>query len=152
VAQDFTQCLPYMLRTTTQVLYQQMERTLRPHELTQAQLAVLAQLGMDPDRGTSGADLAHGAGMTAQAMSTAIAGLLERGLVDRTPHPTHGRVLEVRITPAGAELLDLAQEATIAVERRAVAQLSTDEQAELKRLVGQIMETLGLRTAPLSHR
>ncbi len=146
VAEDFTQCLPYMARTLSNALSQQLERTLHPHGLTHAQLGALAQLALGPATGMSGAELAHGADVTAQSMSTAVASLLERGLVDRTPHPTHGRVLQVRITAAGADLLDRAQAATRSVEDRATAALSAAERAELKRLTHRVMDTLGLRT------
>lgn len=143
---DFTQRLPYMARTLSNALSQQLERTLRPHGLTHAQLGALAQLALGPSAGMSGAELAHGADVTAQSMSTAIGSLLDRGLVGRTPHPTHGRVLQVRITDAGTEVLDRAQTATRAVEERAVATLSDRERTELTRLMHQVMDTLGLRT------
>jgi DNA-binding MarR family transcriptional regulator len=144
VAQDFSQRLPYTMRMVSQALSQQLERTLRPLGLTHAQLAALAQLGLDRSHGFSGAELANRAGVTPQSMSTAIASLLERELVVRTPHPTHGRVLEVRITAEGARLLERAQAAAKTVEDRAVAQLSDEEHAQLSSLVHRVMETLDL--------
>lgn len=149
---DFTQCLPYMMRTLSQALSQQLERTLRPHGLTHAQLGALAQLAWGPPAGLSGAELAQGADVTAQSMSTAIAALLTRGLVDRTPHPTHGRVLQVRITPAGADLLERAQKATRSVDERALERLSEEERVELKRLTHRVMDTLGLPTGIADRR
>ena len=104
MAQEYIQRLPYTMRMVSQALSQQLERTLRPLGLTHAQLAALAQLESQPAFGLSGANLANRAGVTPQSMSTAIGSLLERGLVVRTPHPTHGRVLEVRITAEGARL------------------------------------------------
>jgi DNA-binding MarR family transcriptional regulator len=77
-------------------------------------------------------------------MSTAIGSLLDRGLVVRTPHPTHGRVLEVRITAEGIRLLERAHAAAKTVEDRAVAQLSDEEHAELSGLIQRVMETLDL--------
>jgi DNA-binding MarR family transcriptional regulator len=144
VAQDFSQRLPYTLRMVSQALSQQLERKLRPLGLTLAQLGVLVQLGLDRSRGFSGAELAIRVGVTPQTMSTAIGSLLERGLVVRTPHPTHGRVLEVRITAEGLHLLGRAQVATRVVEDRAVSQLSEKEQAMLASLVHRVMETLDL--------
>lgn len=141
---DFSQRLPYTMRMVSQTLSQQLERTLRPLGLTHAQLGALAQLGMDRSCGFSGAQLATRAGVTPQSMSTAIASLLERYLVIRTPHPTHGRVLEVRITDKGTELLNRAQEATKVVEDRAVAALSDDEHIQLTSLIRKIMRTLDL--------
>jgi DNA-binding MarR family transcriptional regulator len=62
-----------------------------------------------------GAELAT-RGVTPQSMSTAIGSPPERGLVVRTPHPTRGRVLEVRITTEGTRLLERAQAAAKTVE------------------------------------
>ena len=150
--QDFSGRLPYTVRMVSQALSQQLDRTLRPIGLTHAQVAALAQLGLEPSCGFSGAELASRAGVTPQSMSTAIGSLLERGLVVRTPHPTHGRVLEVRITADGAALLSRAQAAAKTVEDRAVAQLSEDEHAQLKGLIHKVMQTLDLdvigRTSP----
>ena len=142
--QDFSERLPYTMRMVSQALSQQLERTLRPLGLTHAQLAALTQLGLEPSSGYSGAELASRAGVTPQSMSTAVASLLERDLVVRTPHPTHGRVLEVRITPEGAALLARAQSAAKTVEDRAVAQLSEAEYTQLKGLIYKLMQTLDI--------
>ena len=144
MAQDFSQRLPYTMRMVSQALSQQLERTLRPLGLTHAQLGALVQLGLDQSHGFSGAELANRAGVTPQSMSTAIGSLLERGLVVRTPHPTHGRVLEVRITDDGVRLLKRAQGAAKTVEDRAVAQLSDEEHAQLSSLIHRLMDTLDL--------
>jgi len=144
MASDFVQRLPYTMRMVSQALSQQLERTLRPLGLTHAQLAALAQLESTPSSGLSGAELANRAGVTPQSMSSAIGSLLERGLVVRTPHPTHGRVLEVRITTEGARLLERAKAAAKTVEDRAVAQLSAEEHVQLSSLLQRIMQTLDI--------
>jgi len=95
---DFGQRLPYLLRRVNAALSQRLDRTLRGYSLTQAQLSALALLGLEHPDGLSGAELSHRSGVTAQSMSAAIAGLVERGLVGRAPHPSHGRILEARIT------------------------------------------------------
>lgn len=139
MAEDFGQRLPYMMRMVSSTLSQQLDRTLRRFSLTHAQLAALAQLGLESPEALSGAELGRRAGVTAQSMSTAIASLLERGLVVRAPHPTHGRVLEVRITPAGLELLERAQAATKGVEDRALASVTPEQQRELRSILRQMM-------------
>lgn len=140
----YAQRLPYLMRVTSHALSQQLERTLRPFGLTHAQLAALAQLGLASTDWLSSAELAHRAGVTAPSMSEAVASLLRRGLVVRTRHPTHGRVLEVRITQEGEQLVDRAQAATQAIEGRALAGLPADEQQELRRLLRHVMQNLGL--------
>lgn len=140
----YAQRLPYLMRVTSHALSQQLERTLRPFELTHAQLAALAQLGLPSTDWLSSAELAHRAGVTAQSMSEAVASLLQRGLVVRTRHPTHGRLLEVRITQEGEQLCECAQAATQAIEDRALAGLPAEEKEELRRLLRQVMQSLGL--------
>ncbi len=144
MVRDYGQRLPYMMRMVSNALSQQLERTLRPFSLNHAQFAALAQLGLEYPDGLSGAELGHRAGVTAQSMSAAIASLLDRGLVIRTPHPTHGRILEVRITAEGLELVERAQAAAKGVEDRAVAGLTPAQQAELRVLLRHITRTLGL--------
>jgi DNA-binding MarR family transcriptional regulator len=144
MAQELIQRLPYTMRMVSQALSQQLERTLRPLGLTHAQLAALAQLELQPSSGLSGAELAIRAGVTPQSMSTAIGSLLDRGLVVRTPHPTHGRVLEVRITAEGTRLVERAKGAAKTVEDRAVAQLSAEEHDQLSSLIHRVMQTLDI--------
>lgn len=132
------------MRMVSASLSQQLERSLRPLGLTHAQLAALAQLEVAAPEALSGATMGHRAGVTPQSMSSAIASLLERGLVVRAPNPRHGRVLDVRVTSTGSALLQKAQAATEVVERRSVAALSDDEQRELRRLLTTMMVTLDL--------
>lgn len=76
-------------------------------------------------------------------MSSAIAGLVERGLVARTPHPEHGRILECRITPAGLALLHEVQQATRDSERY-TGGLSPAKQEQLRALLTEMMISLDL--------
>ncbi|WP_433263545.1 MarR family winged helix-turn-helix transcriptional regulator [Actinosynnema sp. CS-041913] len=144
MVRDYGQRLPYMMRMVSNALSQDLERALRPFSLNHAQFAALAQLGLEHPDGLSGAELGHRAGVTAQSMSTAIASLLDRGLVVRTPHPTHGRILEVRITAEGRRLVERAQEAAKSVEDRAVAGLTPAQQDELRALLRHMTRILGL--------
>lgn len=150
MAEDYSKRLPYVMRRVSQALSGRLERTLHPFGLTHAQLSALAQLGLEPGRGASGAVLARGAGLTAQSMSEAVAALLERELVTRTPHPTHGRVLEVRITGSGLDLLTQAQQASAAVEDHALAALSEGDREQLKALLEEVAMTLQIDPGP--HR
>ncbi|TDD93953.1 MarR family winged helix-turn-helix transcriptional regulator [Actinomadura rubrisoli] len=144
MVRDYGQRLPYMMRMVSNALSQQFERVLRGFSLNHAQFAALAQLGLEHPDGLSGAELGYRAGVTAQSMSAAVASLLDRGLVTRTPHPTHGRILEVRITGEGLELIERAQAAAKRVEDRAMAELTPAQQDELRSLLRQITRTLDL--------
>ncbi len=144
MAENFEARLAYLIRRIGSALGHHVDRTLKEFALTHTQFGALAQLGvMQPDA-LSGATLAERNGVTAQAMSTAIAGLVDRGLADREPHPTHGRILEVRITPKGAQLLARAQTAVARAEDRALAFLGDDEQHDLGRTLRRVMRELDL--------
>jgi DNA-binding MarR family transcriptional regulator len=49
----------------------------------------------------SAADLARAMGTTPQGANVLVTGMTQRGLVERTPHPTHGRILETYPTDEG---------------------------------------------------
>src|ERR687886_2550081 len=89
----------YLLRQAWHAFRGAMEGALRDHALSGAQYAVLSVLARDP--GMSGADLARACNTTPQAMNGVVATLERDGLVERQPHPTHGRILEVTLTGEG---------------------------------------------------
>lgn len=141
---EATTRIAYAVRMLANSLGQQIDQALRPLQLTQAQLAALAQLAFSEHGWLSGAELGRRAGVTAQAMSASLPALVERGLVDRAPHLTHGRVIRVWITPEGRRLLARAQSLTAAVDARAMAVLAPDEQRQLRSLLLRVMAGSGL--------
>lgn len=143
-AENFEERLTYLMRRVSTALAQDVDRALRSVSLTHAQYGALAQLGLVDPKALSAATMAERNGITAQSTSTAIAGLLDRGLVRREPHPTHGRILEVRITPAGAELLARAHAATGKAEDRALASLDEGQQRVLRGALRTTMQAMGL--------
>lgn len=146
MAENPVERVGYLMRVTAQTLSQRFERTLRRFGLTNAQLTALALLELDEEagEGASGAQLSQRAGVTAASMSTALAGLEERGLVRRSPHPTHGRVIIVRITPDGTMLLRRAHAATARIEDRAFAGIPAEDRLALRRVMTRVMANLGL--------
>jgi len=91
-----------------------METALRKHGLNGAQYAVLSVLARDP--GMSGADLARACNTTPQAMNGVLATLERDRLVERHPHPTHGRILQVTLTREGERRLDASTPAVRELE------------------------------------
>lgn len=134
----------YLARLTSQALTHMLERELRPLALTVAQLNAMIQLTREPDGALSSAELARGAGVTAQSMSAAVASLAERDLVVRQRRTDHGRIVEVRLTDAGRELLVRAQARAAVVDTRALAPLSEPEREQLRSLMLRIVDGLGL--------
>jgi DNA-binding MarR family transcriptional regulator len=125
----------YLLRQAWHSFRTAMEEALRGHGLTSAQYAVLSVLARDP--GLSGAELARACNTTPQAMSGVVATLEREGLVERNPHPTHGRILQATLTREGRRRLDAATPAVRAIEEAIEGGLAADEVAAVKRwLVG----------------
>jgi DNA-binding MarR family transcriptional regulator len=120
----------YLLRQAWHAFRTAMEIALRPHGLSSPQYAVLSVLARSP--GASNADLARACNTTPQAMNGVLA-TLERGhLIERHPHPTHGRILQVTLTPAGRQTLEAAHPAVRELEREAERAFRPDEIATVK--------------------
>jgi DNA-binding MarR family transcriptional regulator len=104
----------YLLRQAWRWFHAAMEAALREHDLTGPQYGVLTVLAREP--GASGADLARAVNTTPQAMNGVLATLEREGLVERHPHPTHGRILQARLTAEGERRVAAARPAVQALE------------------------------------
>src|SRR5580692_3289085 len=91
---DFTQAIGLLVR--------RVRAAAASHELSLTESAVLARLAKDGPATT--ADLARAEGMKPQSMGTTIAALEEMGIVERKPHPTDGRQVNVVLTAKGAAM------------------------------------------------
>ena len=120
----------YLLRQAWRVLEGAMEIALRPHGLTPPQYGVLTVLAREPD--ASGADLARAVHTTPQAMNGVLATLEREALIERRPHPTHGRILQATLTSEGQRRLEAANPSIRALERATERDLSSDEIATVK--------------------
>jgi DNA-binding MarR family transcriptional regulator len=89
--------------------------------------------------GLSGAALGRRVGVTAQSIKQAVDGLVARGLVERRPRPTHGRVIELWITGEGLALAEQAQDVVGAIEDELMLRLDPDEQATLLAQLGRMV-------------
>jgi len=105
-----------------------MDEALRGLGLTTPQYAALSALEEEP--GMSGADLARWAFVTPQTMNGIVVGLEGRGLIERRPHPTHGRVLMAFPTREGEALVARAHKLVEEIEERMLRGL--DEQERLR--------------------
>lgn len=89
----------YLLRQTIHPFNMAMDTGLQRFGLTSAQFGALFVLANEP--GLSAADVARAMGTTPQAANLLVAGMEREHLVRRTPHPTHGRILEIFPTDEG---------------------------------------------------
>lgn len=128
---DFAQTLGRLVR--------HMRAAAAQHELSLTESAVLARLGREGPATT--AELARAEGMRPQSMSAAIATLEERGLVERKPHPSDGRQVNIALTAKGTEVRTSTKDLKRAWLAQATIGLGDEERQVLAR-AGDILKRL----------
>jgi DNA-binding MarR family transcriptional regulator len=130
---DFIQAIGLLVR--------RVRAATASHELSLTEAMVLGRLEREGSATT--ADLARSEGIKPQSMGTIIAALEERGMVERKPHPTDGRQVNIELTTKGAAVRKITGDAKRMWLAQAIAQLDEEEQKTLfaaggiiKRLVG----------------
>ena len=118
---DFTQAIGLLVR--------RVRTAAASHELSLTESAVMGRL--DKDGPATTAELARAEGMKPQSMGATIAALEERGLVERKPHPTDGRQVNLRLTAQGMAVRKSVRDAKRTWLAQAVAQLDKKEQETL---------------------
>jgi|SRR5580700_9361115 DNA-binding MarR family transcriptional regulator len=127
---DFTQAMGLLVRRV---------RAAASHELSLTEAAVMARLARNGPATT--ADLARAEGMKPQSMGTTIAALEEMGIVERTPHPTDGRQVNIELTAKGAAMRKTARDLKQTWLAQAIAQLDKQDQETLF-AAGEIIKRL----------
>ena len=128
---DFTQAVGLLVR--------RVRTAAASHELSMTESAVLARLSKHGP--ATIADMARAENMKPQSMGATVAALEERGLVERTPHPTDGRQVNIELTAKGAAVRKSARDAKQTWLAQAVAQLNEQEQQALFK-AGEIIKRL----------
>jgi DNA-binding MarR family transcriptional regulator len=90
------------------------------------------------------ADLARAESVRPQSMGATISSLEERGLLERKPHPTDGRQVNIDLTPTGAAMRKSVRDAKLIWLAQAISQLKKEEQATLF-AAGEIIQRLAER-------
>ena len=116
-----------------------MRAAAAQHELSLTESAVLARLGRDGPATT--ADLARAEGMRPQSMSAVVAALEERGFIERRPHPSDGRQVNLALTDKGAAVRSSTKDLKRAWLAQATAGLGDEERQVLAR-AGDILKRL----------
>jgi len=81
------------------LLVRRVRAAAASHELSLTESDVMARLSKEGPSTT--ADLARAEGVKPQSMGTTISALEEMGMVERTPHPTDGRQVNIQLTAKG---------------------------------------------------
>jgi DNA-binding MarR family transcriptional regulator len=114
--------------------------------LSGAQLFVLHTLGAEP--GLSINELAERTHTHQSSVSTVVTRLEKQGLVSRVPAPEDRRQARIALTSEGKSRLRRAPETAQERLLGGIARLSTDDQAELARLLESVLQNSGLATEP----
>jgi DNA-binding MarR family transcriptional regulator len=118
---DFSQAIGLLVR--------RVRAAAASHELSLTESAVMARLAKDGPATT--AELARAESMKPQSMGATIAALEEMGVVERRPHPTDGRQVNIELTAKGATMRKSAKDAKRTWLAQAIAQLDKREQETL---------------------
>jgi DNA-binding MarR family transcriptional regulator len=114
-------------------------RAAASHELSLTEASVVARLARDG--AATVAELARAECMRPQSMGATVAALEEMGLVERTPHPTDGRQVNIELTAKGVAARKSARDAKRNWLAREIAQLPAEEQEALFQ-AGEIMKRI----------
>ena len=121
----------------------EMDGVLRGLGLTTPQYAALSVL--EEEAGLSGAALARRCFVTPQTMNQILMNLQGSGMVERRPHPEHGRVLSAYLTRKGTEIVALAHGEVVAIEESMLAGLDRRERSRLLETLRGCAESLAKR-------
>ena len=128
---DLTQAIGLLVR--------RVRAAAASHDLSLTESAVIARL--DREGPATTADLARAEGMKPQSMGATIATLEEMGLVERKPHPTDGRQVNIELTAKGAAVRKSAGDAKRTWLAQAIAQLDEEDRDTLFK-AGEIIKRL----------
>ena len=111
------------------LLIRRVRAAAAAHELSWSEAAVMGRLGNDGPVTT--ADLARAEGVKPQSMGATIAALEERGLVERKPHPSDGRQMNIVLTAMGAAVRKSSRDAKLTWLAQAIARLDEKDRETL---------------------
>jgi len=141
----------YNLKITQHRLRQRLDTELARIGITAPQNAVLLAVAGNPR--ISNAELARAAFVTPQTMQAILVNLERDGLIARSPHPEHGRIIMTELTAAGRKAVAEGAKAADLVERQMLSMLSTEEARQLCELLKRCAAALNDETRQeRSHR
>ena len=136
--QDFELSVAEFIQTIGQ-LVRRVRAASASQELSLTETTVMGRLAREGPATT--AELARAEGMRPQSMGTTIAALEDMGIVERKPHPTDGRQMNIELTAKGQAMRKSLKDARRTWLAQAIAQLDKEEQATLF-AAGEIIKRL----------
>ncbi len=132
----YSQRLLVYVKRAEQATQAAKEAAVREVGITAVQQAALSVLSDNP--GINPAELARRCMVSPQAMNSLLGRLEARGFVQRSPHPHHGSLVEIKLTEPGRAVFEEADALVAKVEQRLAAGLSEQELATVRELLGRI--------------
>jgi DNA-binding MarR family transcriptional regulator len=118
-----------------------VDEALRDHGISASQFALLDRLHA-VGRPLSGRELADLIAVRPQSVAEMLGPLVRLGLIARTPHSRHGRIIESSVTAKGVALLEECGKLVQAVERRMISCLARDEISHLNDALARMATAL----------
>lgn len=130
----------YLLKGAQQVLRNKMDAVLALSRLTTPQYAALSALERTPK--TSNAVLAQECFVTAQTMIRVVKNLEDEGLVYKTSHPTHGKIVTIEMTTQGKKLLRTVHQKVNEIEDSLLNGFSKQDITSMKANLRKMIQNL----------
>src|SRR5215469_13756741 len=111
------------------LLVRRIRAAAASQELSLTESAVMSRLAKNGP--ATIADLARAESMKPQSMGTTVAALEEMGMVERKPHPTDGRQMNIQLSAKGTAVRNSAKDAKRAWLAQAMKQLNERDQETL---------------------
>ncbi|MES2497524.1 MAG: MarR family transcriptional regulator [Pseudomonadota bacterium] len=134
------QSILHLVKQVQYKAYVRLESVFQPLGITAVQFRILITLSSKP--GTSSAELARLYDVKPQTMIKQIAILETKALIDRQVSATNKRLLELRLTPEGEDILRQCQKDSRAMEREILTPLDADEQDALREYLSRLLDAL----------
>jgi DNA-binding MarR family transcriptional regulator len=113
-----------------------VSEAVRPYGVTPTEMGALNRLVDEP--GLSGAELARRMLVTPQAAQLSLTALEKRGLVERTPDATHGRIVRTHLTEEGRRVWEVCRAISLDAEDEFLAVLNAEERQTLIELLRRL--------------
>jgi DNA-binding MarR family transcriptional regulator len=128
--------LGYLVRQASHAVRAATERALEDLGVTLPQFLVMTMVQSYP--GCSGADVARLTMLTPQTISLIIANLEREGRLTREDSPDHGRIRQMRLTPAGTDLLARCRKRTGQIETKLAASMPPGAEPAIRRWLVEV--------------
>jgi DNA-binding MarR family transcriptional regulator len=132
--------IAYLIGRLDHVLSRRMRDSLLPLGLTVQQYTTLSFLSNQGQ--LSNAQLAERSLISPQSANEMVKMMEGKGWIEREPDPSHGRIIQIRLTEAGKELLRQCDAAVAQLEAHMLAEMSEKERTQFHKQLRALVKML----------